>query len=355
MTQKIIDPFSLKRKEIYPGIEVRKDSAINVKAEFTIDFNFWKKYLLNRTIIMLSNMPYSDMRRIKSLFGVSNSSPIESSAVEIVESLVTDISVIIRNLTSKRTQYELMGHVKSDFKELPSNVFRIIKHINSCNLTTHIIGTEASLFNFTDLTVIFTDKGIGAEHTHNPEYTLGKVLKLNEAMILLNIDKIVGFEGIQSLFGDSEDLFNTNIISSNKNDKLIQFSEDSTPDDLNHCILCLPKYILSDATIIRAYNVKITDGQFNDILQVPIEMLTNSAISYASNKKVVNDYIVSKVPTRLGELPVQYGMVKTKGFDVKLKEEVIRPKPVKKNKNQKFIERLDETMESEVKDLNAEG
>jgi hypothetical protein len=335
MFQKSIDPFKFKKLEIYPGIEVRKDTVINVDASFKIEFSHLRKFLLNQILIKMSTFDYYSLRRIKSLYNVNSYLNLEDSAFAITDLIVTDISVIIKNLTSQTNQYDLMNSIKSNITCLPDFIFRIVKHINSCNLTTHITGTEASIFNFTSLKVELTDKNIGSHHTHAPEFTLSKILKTNEAFVLLDFEIMTEFTGIQDIYGASDDLLNINIISDNKGSYKIGVPESIEKGDLIHALLCLPSCKLSDESIRRVQEVDITNSQINDIFNIPMNMLTDPNINHVSTRKLVNDYIESKIPTRVGEEPVQKGFKKKEGYQNPTERKIEHPKYAKKGSKAK--------------------
>jgi hypothetical protein len=354
MFQKSIDPFKFKKLEVYPGIEVRKDTVINIDATFKIEFTHLRKYLLNQILIKMSQFDYYNLRRIKSLYNVNSYLNLEDSAFAITDLLVTDISVIIKNLTLQTNQYDLMKSIKSNVTCLPDFILRIIKHINSCNLTTHITGTEASLFNFKSLKVELTDKNIGSHHTHAPEFTLSRILKTNEAFSLLGFELMSEFTGIQDLFGMSDDLLNVCIISENKGSYKIGIPEGHDKEDLIHALLCLPNFKLSDESIRRIQEVDITNSQINDIFNIPFNMLVDPSINHVSTRKLVNDYIDSKIPTRIGEEPIQKGFKKKEGYQKPAERLIEHPKYVKKGKKAKGKEDGEGVVDndSDVSDLN---
>jgi len=299
MTQKIINPFRLKPQEFYPGIIIRRDEVIIGDVTFNFFFSILYSYYISLVSAKISGLSFQNIRKIKSLCGIHLSVDVDDTAKAITKYICNDIFGLINVLTDKNTSYSLAEYILADINELPKMLFNIVRFVNSHKVANIIEGSGNSIIKWRNVTKTFDSTDLKENpDDYNCVKVLMKVNKLSEIMRELEFEEIVKVNTLSDLFLQSEFVLNGSVKHIDESSITFQAGDDFNRDDILMYILCAPKYTLNDSSFIQANDFTLTKNEIQQILRMPVHLLSDSNINLTCNDRLVNSYIESPLTTQ---------------------------------------------------------
>jgi hypothetical protein len=294
MPQKYLNPFILEPMDIVPGIEVRNDEVFVTDVKFTINFKYLYTFYITQVNAVFCRLDYTSIRKIKALCGISPSVEPNDSIKAVSKIIVNDMMCVIHSLTGSNTTYSLLEYIMCDVSHVPKTTLDIIQFINSHRIVDRIEGSGNSTIKWRKVDRVFDCDDFNEEPDEfSPIHLVTRLTRLVEIVKECNIEEIVPLSNLGELFDKSDYVLNGSVTTIDQNKVSMNVGRGFSREDLMMYLLCSPTYTFSNSSILQGNTISVTEKQIQQLMRIPVHLLSDDSINMTANEKLVIDYLES--------------------------------------------------------------
>lgn len=307
MPQKYLNPFILEPMDIVPGIEIRNDEVFITDVKFTINFKFLYTHFITQVNAVFCRLDYTSIRKIKALCGISPSVDPNDAIKLVAKILVNDMMCVIHSLTECNTTYSLLEYIMCDVSHVPKLTLDIVQFINSHRIVDRIEGSGNSTIKWRKVERVFDCNEFNdTPDEFSPVYLVTRLTRLVEIIKECNLEEIVPISSLQELFNKSEYVLNGSVNSLTIDKVSMSVGRGFSREDLLMYLMCSPSYSFLNNSILQGNVITLTDKQIQQLMRIPVHLLSDNSINMTANERLVVDYLESPMFNRANK-SIDYG------------------------------------------------
>lgn len=300
--QRLINPFVLKNQEVFPGEIYRNDKIVSSNVTFNISPQLLNYYFLGKLDIIIPSLSYQDARSVRSLYGISPNIALDQSIDILASNMVKEVLYIIRHLTCENTPFRLLDHIRTDISELSSELFEMVRYINSHRMIESIEGAPASAIKWENVNLEFPKEVLDS----NSDKLILYISKFNNLCKYTKLDGITKFDDLSQLFKSSEHSLSISTnVNTNKSNGItsvdLELGDGSDEIDLKYALLLCPRYDIKDKQIYQCITHKLDLNKIRQILKLPVKLFMDGNINNTVAERPLNEYMKSDLISQSGK------------------------------------------------------